>query len=105
MSDDRAPAVEVAKDLARRAGAILSDADLRRIGAVVDGPVFDAGALRRRADGECGHCGNPRNGLGRVGGVRVCHTGTLPPTDDPIDCYRLVTVYGEPLGSRIPDGS
>lgn len=56
-----------------------------------------------RSDNACGHCGRPRIGLGWVGDVRVCHTGTLPPQDDPIDCYRLVTVYGEPLGSRIPE--
>lgn len=51
--------------------------------------------------GPCAHCGKPRIGLGGIGGAKVCHTGTLPPQADPIDCYRLVTVYREPLGARI----
>ena len=49
----------------------------------------------------CGHCGRPRTGYGSVGGIALCHTGTLPPQGEPLDCYRLVTVYREPLGSRI----
>ena len=44
----------------------------------------------------CGHCGKPITtaDFGFVGGATLCHTGTLPPSADPADCYRLVTVYG-----------
>jgi hypothetical protein len=44
----------------------------------------------------CDHCGQPVRNAASVGGrTKVCHTGGPYP-----DCYRLVTVYGEPLGSR-----
>lgn len=49
----------------------------------------------------CAHCGKPRNGYGNYLGAKVCHSGTVPPQSDPIDCYRLLTVYGEPIGSRM----
>jgi hypothetical protein len=49
----------------------------------------------------CAHCGKPRNGYGGIDAFAVCHTGTIPAQADPIDCYRLVTVYREPLGARI----
>lgn len=41
----------------------------------------------------CAHCGLPARGYASLaGGTRVCHDDREP------DCYRLVTVYGEPLG-------
>ena len=46
---------------------------------------------------KCAHCGQPRIGLGVVDNVQVCHTGTNPPWNAPMDCYRLVTVYGHHL--------
>jgi hypothetical protein len=49
----------------------------------------------------CGHCGRPVTGRASVGGIDVCHAGTMPPQADPPDCYRPVTVYREPLGARI----
>jgi hypothetical protein len=49
----------------------------------------------------CAHCGKTATGHATINGRHVCHTSTQPPTLDPIDCYRLVTVYGETLGSRI----
>lgn len=52
----------------------------------------------------CAHCGSPVRGYAITQGYQVCHTGTLPPQNEPLDCYRLVTVYKEPLGSRIPEG-
>lgn len=51
----------------------------------------------------CAHCGKPRNGYGNYLGAKVCHTNTLPPQSEAADCYRLLSVYGEPLGSRIAD--
>jgi hypothetical protein len=48
----------------------------------------------------CDHCGRPRDGYGSLttltGAFEFCHP------DDPSkpDCYRLVTVYKEPIGSR-----
>lgn len=42
----------------------------------------------------CGHCGRPITvGGGFAGGVDLCHTGTVPPGDDPPDCYVLCTRY------------
>lgn len=55
------------------------------------------------ADELCAHCAKPL-GDSRFGiyfGAKVCHTGTVPPTDEPADCYRLLSVYGEDLGCRI----
>jgi hypothetical protein len=49
----------------------------------------------------CAHCGKPRVGYGGINEAAVCHTGTVPAQAEPFDCYRLVTVYGEPLGARI----
>ena len=43
---------------------------------------------------ECAHCGNPARGYATVHGKRVCHHNDYP------DCYRLITVYGEEIGSR-----
>ena len=50
----------------------------------------------------CAHCGEPitEASRGQVGGHLLHHTGTVPPQAEPLDCYRLVTVYGEVLGSR-----
>lgn len=48
--------------------------------------------------GICDHCGKPQRGsagMSRGGEDYVlCHP------DDGLDCYHLVTVYGEPIGSR-----
>lgn len=44
---------------------------------------------------ECAHCGKPQRGEAAIDGRPVCHTSGAYP-----DCYRLVSVYGEPLGSR-----
>lgn len=43
----------------------------------------------------CGHCGRQITAAARgtVGDVWLCHTGTVPPSAAPRDCYRLVTVY------------
>lgn len=51
----------------------------------------------------CAHCGKARVLLGSINGARVCHTDWKRelPVAEQDDCYRLVTVYGEPLGSRI----
>lgn len=46
----------------------------------------------------CDHCGQPARGEARIDDAIVCHTD--PPFPD---CYRLVTVYGERLGSRRAD--
>jgi hypothetical protein len=46
----------------------------------------------------CAHCGQPACGYARLAGnERVCHDDS----EFAVDCYRLVTVYGEKLGSRI----
>lgn len=51
---------------------------------------------------DCAHCGRLLGvSYGVVNGEYLCHTGTVPPQEEPRDCYRLVTVYGEGLGSRI----
>ena len=44
---------------------------------------------------KCAHCGLPMRGYATVNGQSVCHHPAL-------DCYRLVTVYGERLGLRKP---
>lgn len=51
----------------------------------------------------CAHCGLSITGpsRGHVGALLLHHTGTIPPQADPIDCYRLVTVYREPIGARM----
>lgn len=43
---------------------------------------------------DCPHCGEKRTGWSRIGDTEVCHT------DEPgkPDCYRRITVYGEPFG-------
>jgi hypothetical protein len=47
----------------------------------------------------CEHCGRTAAGYARdAAGNRLCHTGEGGP-----DCFRRVTVYGEPLG--ILDGT
>lgn len=50
----------------------------------------------------CAHCGKPRVGLGVVQGKKVCHTSSIPPWKSPLDCYRLVTTYGQEFGN--PEG-
>ena len=42
----------------------------------------------------CAHCGEPQRGAASAFGKDLCHP------DDGLDCYRLVTVYGEPVGAR-----
>lgn len=46
----------------------------------------------------CAHCGNSLRGYGSVNSSYLCHP------DVGMDCYRLVTVYGEPMGARKPGG-
>jgi hypothetical protein len=44
----------------------------------------------------CGHCGQPFPSASRgiaADGTVLCHTGTVPPSDEPQDCHRQVTVY------------
>lgn len=43
----------------------------------------------------CEHCGGPQRGYAAINGAEVCHTGGPFP-----DCYELVTVHGEGLGTR-----
>lgn len=49
---------------------------------------------------ECAHCGRP--GPMHASLLRGGRTFPLCHPDDGLDCYRLVTVYGEPIGSRKP---
>lgn len=44
----------------------------------------------------CAHCGRPQRGSANINGTPVCHTDERAYAD----CFRLVTVYGERLGSR-----
>lgn len=45
----------------------------------------------------CRHCGQELSGYGMLAdGQRVCHVSGGGP-----DCYRRVTVYGEPVGALI----
>ena len=53
--------------------------------------------LPNRLGTTCAHCGFQMRGSAEVDGQPVCHTGPPYP-----DCYRLVTVYREALGSRRP---
>jgi hypothetical protein len=54
------------------------------------------------ANETCAHCGQSGAVRASVNDARVCHTDWKPglPLVAQDDCYRLVTVYGEPLGSR-----
>ena len=48
-------------------------------------------------DEACGHCGRPITSASRgiaADGTVLCHTGTMPPIAQPMDCYRLVTIQG-----------
>ncbi len=46
----------------------------------------------------CLHCGLPLEGYATIrGGATVCHTAALGRPD----CYRRITVYGEPLGALL----
>lgn len=36
---------------------------------------------------------------GQLGGLALCHPNVG------MDCYRLVTIYGETIGARNPDGA
>lgn len=112
MSDDtpqnRADlAYDIARDLAAAGLLLPSDPDDDTADAVT--------VIRRRTDPEavddtaqavtrypehttgrtCEHCGMPQRGEATVGVSPVCHTAGPYP-----DCYRLVTVYDEPLGAR-----
>jgi len=44
----------------------------------------------------CAHCGKPRRGWAMWHNEPLCHTDEAGYPD----CYRLVTVYHEPLGFR-----
>jgi hypothetical protein len=57
-----------------------------------DGNILRPGVI-------CAHCGIQTRGMASIDGQPVCHTD--PPFPD---CYRLVTVYHEKLGSRRPGG-
>lgn len=46
----------------------------------------------------CGHCGGLLLGWAMMNDTYLCHP------DVGMDCYRLVTVYREPIGARLPDG-
>lgn len=71
---------------------------LARRGALVQGTVIGDTAELPASD-DCAHCGCPARGFaGLATGERVCHG------DDGPDCYRRVTVYGEPLGSLLGAG-
>lgn len=65
-------------------------------------PAYDCAGAGAPGIPVCAHCWRPLTlSTGTLAdGSRVCHTGTLPGDDGPPDCYRLVTVYGEKLGSR-----
>jgi len=57
----------------------------------------------RQVEEHCGHCERPLIGAARgwaADSTLLCHTGTVPPDDDPPDCFRLVTVY-----QHVADGS
>lgn len=56
----------------------------------VDGSV--GGPPAPGAGANCGHCGAEAAGYASALGARLCHP------DEGRDCYRLVTVYGHPLG-------
>lgn len=55
----------------------------------------------------CAHCGSPTMTAASINGADVCHANWMPgvPLADQDDCYRLITVYGETLGSRRPEQS
>ena len=44
----------------------------------------------------CHHCGRSGQTYGRLSNHPLCHPNVG------MDCYRLVTVYHEPLGARLP---
>jgi hypothetical protein len=44
----------------------------------------------------CGHCHREITTASRgwaADGTVLCHTGTLPPDGEPMDCYRLVLLH------------
>lgn len=57
--------------------------------------------FRVNAPYECGHCGRPcgnlEGGFAVVGATRVCH----PNVSDRPDCYHLITVHNEQIGTRL----
>lgn len=54
---------------------------------------------------KCDHCGEDQDGYSSL--TRGSKTYYFCHPDDPNkpDCYRLVTVYGEPIGKRIKGGN
>lgn len=48
---------------------------------------------------KCAHCGRADVVCGTAQGVPLCHSG------DGLDCYRLVTIYGERVGTRLPSAA
>lgn len=67
------------------------------IGARYIEALLTAGKYTPKQKPPCAHCGFPRRGNASVDNKLVCHAD--PPWPD---CYRLITVHGEKLGSRLP---
>jgi hypothetical protein len=44
----------------------------------------------------CAHCGKVGETYGQLNNSPLCHPNVG------MDCYRLVTVYHEPIGARLP---
>jgi hypothetical protein len=86
-------------ELSREIGAHEDDAPREEWMA---GLKWARAALQAQKDGQylCEHCGrlagNYGGGWAAVGEARVCH----PNVAGRPDCYRLITVYGEPVGAR-----
>jgi hypothetical protein len=79
------------------------------------GPLYSPDPVARHSPGfrktppprpiYCTHCGrtcaNFEGGYATIGNQPVCH----PNVEDRPDCYRLVTVYKEVLGSRLHESA
>lgn len=46
----------------------------------------------------CAHCGKIGEAYGQLNSSPLCHPNVG------MDCYRLVTIYGEEIGARLPGG-
>lgn len=46
----------------------------------------------------CAHCGRTGHCFAQVNKYPLCHP------NEGMDCYRLVTIYDEPIGARKPGG-
>jgi hypothetical protein len=51
------------------------------------------------SDRACAHCGKVGETYGQLNSSPLCHPNVG------MDCYRLVTIYHEPIGARLPDGA